>query len=99
MKKLLILISLFIIITNSTFAQDKNLCQGNYYEEEEGARLLKETQQKITSKKEWEDYTDVIREGILTGTELDPLPEKSLLNVIRKDLRNYGAYTVENIAF
>jgi len=90
---------IFIFLTSTIYSQDSNLCQGNYYEEAEAAEILKSTQQKIKTRQEWEDYTDVIRKGILTGAELDPMPEKTPLNVIRKDMRKYGTYTVENIAF
>lgn len=100
MKKQNGFISLILIfLTSIVFGQDSNLCQGDYYEEAEAAKILKSTQQKITTKQDWENYTDVIRKGILTGAELDPMPEKTPLNVIRKDLRKYGTYTVENVAF
>ena len=92
-----ILVFLFFIFHSS--AQENNLCQGHYYKEAEAARLLKETQALKPNKKEWEKYKKVIVEGILEGAELSPMPEKTPLNVIRKDMRNYGPYTVENIAF
>lgn len=81
------------------FGQQNNLCQGDYYTEEEGAQALKQTEQRITTKQQWEDYAEVIREGILTGAELNPMPARTQLNVIRKDYRRYGDYIVENIAF
>jgi dienelactone hydrolase len=88
-----------LVVSTSIYSQENNLCQGNYYEEEEAANILKATQQEITTKKEWEARTEIIRKGILNGAELNPMPEKTPLNAIRKDKRNYGAYTVENVAF
>jgi dienelactone hydrolase len=98
-RKLSHLIIPFLFVLSYSFGQDNNLCQGDYYTEEEGAGVLKQTEQRITSKQEWENYANVIREGILTGAELNPMPERTPLNVIRKDYRRYGDYTVENIAF
>jgi hypothetical protein len=86
-------------VSSFSFSQDTNLCQGNYYSEEEGAKVLEVTIQKIRDKRDWENYSKMIKEGILEGAELNPLPDKTPLNIIRLDLRNYGSYTVENIAF
>lgn len=90
------LISLTII---SCSQPEETLRQGAYFTEEEGAEALQQTEETITSKEDWEAYTEVIRQGILKGAELDPLPAKTPLKVIRKDLRTYDRYTVENIAF
>ena len=99
MKTVTIATLFFAIIISCSNAQENNLCQGHYYKEAEAAKILKETQAVTPNKKEWENYKKFIIAGILTGSELNPMPEKTPLNVIRKDLRNYGAYTVENIAF
>jgi hypothetical protein len=99
MKNRYLIFSIFILSPGNANAQQSNLCQGHYYTEEEGANALSATKQKIQTKKDWEIYADMIREGILTGTELNPLPEKTPLNVIRRNQRSYGNYTVENIAF
>ena len=94
-----LLIPLFLTFGILVHAQESNLCQGNYYKEEEAAKILKETQMVTPTKKEWENYKKIIIAGILDGAELYPMPDKTSLNVIRRDLRNYGSYTVENIAF
>ncbi len=100
MNKLLIgIIILIVINAPKIHAQESNLRQGAYFEEQEAADILKQTQQSLTTKQEWEARAEIIRQGILTGAELDPMPERTPLNVIRKDKRRYGDYTVENIAF
>jgi len=99
MKNRYLIFSIFILSLGNANAQQSNLCQGHYYTEEEGANALAATKQKIQTKKDWEIYADMIREGILTGTELNPLPKKTPLNVIRRNQRSHGDYTVENIAF
>jgi len=100
MKKRIIIILLpLTLMASITYGQNDNLCQGNYYEEKEAAELLIKAQQEITSKKEWKTRVKVIHDGILVGAELETFPERTPLNVIRKDFRRYGSYTVENIAF
>ena len=97
--RLPILVIAGILGSSALFGQSNDLCQGAYYEEAQAAEILKKTMQEITSKSEWETRTDIIRKGILFGTELNPMPAKTALNVIRKDRRDHGSYTVENVAF
>jgi dienelactone hydrolase len=100
MKIRIILVSLISVLSPLfVYGQGANLCQGHYYTEDEGAKVLKATEQKMRNSKDWDNYANMIRQGILRGAELAPLPEKTSLNIIRKDLRDYGSYTVENIAF
>ena len=99
MKKALFLIIALLPGYYFLFGQSENLCMGHYYTEEEGAEALQKTRERIKTKADWEAYAKIIREGILTGAELSPFPKKAPLNVIRKDLRDYGEYTVENVAF
>jgi hypothetical protein len=98
-KAISYIIIVLAFFTSIAYGQDNNLCQGNYYEEEEAAKILKETQESIKTKEDWEARVKVIRAGILSGAELETFPERTPLNVIRKDLRRYGSYTVENVAF
>lgn len=51
------------------------------------------------SQTEWEDRVNLIREGILRGAELDPLPTRTNLNVTIHSTRNHGTYIVENVYF
>ena len=98
-KGIIFILPPLIFVAFTAFGQDNNLCQGNYYEEEEAAEILKKTQQTITTKEAWESRVKVIRNGILVGAELETFPERTPLNIIRKGLRRYGTYTVENVAF
>jgi len=75
------------------------LCQGDFYTEAEGKAKLEEYGKSITTLKDWEKRAKRIREGILKGTELNPLPKKTELNPIIRDKRTYDGYTVENVAF
>src|SRR5690606_25709796 len=46
----------------------------------------------------WEDRAGKIRQGILEGAGLSPLPEKHALNPVRHSVRKKTGYTVENVS-
>ena len=67
------------IIANSQNADDKNLCVGAYYTEEEGAANLLKLRELYQTKEEWLQRTEIIKKGILKGSGLVPFPEKTPL--------------------
>ncbi len=101
MKGFQFIVLVFIVLQIPIFlyGQESYLCQGDYYEEAEAAEILNKSELYFSDKAKWSAHADTIRQGILNGSELNPFPEKTPLNVIRKDLRDHGTYTVENIAF
>ena len=66
--------------------------------EEEAVEELKEFKSNFKDIEQWEARAKVIREGILKGTELFPLPEKTPLKPVFRNKREYNGYTVENVA-
>ena len=75
------------------------LCQGNYWTEQEGKRFLEAQQKTYTHLKEWEQRARLIREQILRGTGLEKFPVKCPLNAIVGAKRVYDGYQVQNVAF
>ncbi|MHC4528981.1 MAG: alpha/beta hydrolase family protein [Planctomycetota bacterium] len=75
------------------------LCQGNYHSEEAAKEQLAKFARSYSNRAEWKARAKRIREGILCGAELSPLPEKCALNPIIHSRRNYDGYTVQNVAF
>jgi len=75
------------------------LCQGNYQTEEQAKEQLARFAQTYSSREQWQARAERIREGILRGAELLPLPEKCDLKPIIHSKRQYDGYTVENAAF
>jgi dienelactone hydrolase len=51
------------------------------------------------TREQWEARAKVVREGILRGAELWPLPQKTPLKPRIHSLRKYEGYSVENVAF
>lgn len=78
--------------------KDKDLCVGHYYTEDEAKTVLIQLKKEVQSKKEWKNRAKMIRSGILAGTELDPLPEKTPLKPRFTEKRYYEGYSVCNVA-
>jgi predicted alpha/beta-hydrolase family hydrolase len=75
------------------------LCQGNYHSEEAAKDQLARFAQSYSNLEQWKARAKQVREGILRGAELWPLPAKCELKPIIHSKREYDGYTVENAAF
>jgi len=97
-----VLIFAFAFSANLTQGvEDKKpqLCQGNYQTEEQAKEQLARFAQSYSNLDEWKARAKRIRQGILRGAELLPMPKKCPLNPIIHSKRKYEGYTVENVAF
>jgi dienelactone hydrolase len=74
------------------------LHQGHYQSEEDAKKQLARFAQTYSNLAEWKARAENIREGILRGAELLPMPKKCALNPIIHSKREYDGYTVENVA-
>jgi hypothetical protein len=75
------------------------LCQGNYQTEEQAKAQLARFAKSYSNLAEWKQRAKNVREGILRGMELSPMPKKCPLNPIIHSKREYDGYSVENVAF
>jgi len=75
------------------------LCQGHYHSEEAAKEQLAKFAQTYCNLADWKARAERIREGILRGVELLPMPKKCPLNPVIHSKRKYKGYTVENVAF
>lgn len=75
------------------------LRQGNFHTEEQAKEELARFAQSYSNLEQWKIRAAGIRQGILRGAELMPLPKKCPLNPIIHSKRQYDGYTVENAAF
>ncbi|MBI1784370.1 acetylxylan esterase [Candidatus Sumerlaeota bacterium] len=67
--------------------------------EEEGEIQLQKFSKLWSTLPEWQARAAAIRQGILRGANLDPLPARCPLNPIIHSKREYNGYSVENVAF
>ncbi|GAB5439910.1 MAG: hypothetical protein Fues2KO_02590 [Fuerstiella sp.] len=75
------------------------MCVGNYQTEAEAVRQLERLAATYETRGEWQDRAARIRRQILTGANLWPLPQKTPLNSVIHNKRDYEGYSVEAAAF
>lgn len=75
------------------------LCQGAYQTEEAARQQLARFSQTYSDLDGWKRRAATIREGILQGAGLTPLPAKCALHPLIRDRREHNGYRVENVAF
>ncbi len=74
------------------------LCIGEFLTPAQGRALLDRRLRLTTSREDWDAYADDIRQHILRGADLAPLPRRTPLNPIIRDKRSHDGYTVESVA-
>src|SRR5258708_36496079 len=68
------------------------LCPGAFYTEEQGREKLAELGRTYTDRAGWGRRGHAIREGILQGAGLDPLPDRTPLQAIRRGARTHDGH-------
>ena len=100
MKRLLPLLILIAFAAPAATAAEKPiLCRGNYHSEADAIKQLARMAATHTNHAQWKLRADAVRQQILTGARLSPLPKRTPLNAIIKNKRSYEGYTVERAAF
>ena len=101
MKSILISILLVLLLLGckNTKEQAPVLRQGQYYTHEEGKAELDKLKSMYSNKAEWEERKQLLREAILSGANLSPLPERTPLNAVINSKRIKDGYSVENVYF
>jgi dienelactone hydrolase len=92
--------AIFVLVLACYTAQSQTveLCQGNYQTEVQAVEQLERLAVHSRTLDQWQVRRDLIRENILRGTDLWPMPTRTLLNPIVHSRREYDGYSVENIA-
>lgn len=75
------------------------LCVGNYQSEADAIRQLERFASTWSSLEEWQARAAKIRQQILTGAKLHPLPARTPLNALIHNQRDYAGYSVQAAAF
>jgi dienelactone hydrolase len=79
--------------------EEPQLCQGHYHSEEAAKQQLAKFAGSYSTPEQWKARAKRIREGIMRGADLSPMPKKCPLNPIIHSIRQHKGYTVENVAF
>jgi hypothetical protein len=80
-------------------AKNPWLCPGAYYAEAQGREKLAEFARTYSDRAGWEKRAQGIREGILRGAGLDPLPERAPLKPVLRREEPKSGYSITNAAF
>lgn len=80
-------------------ATNPMLCQGEFFNEEQGKVFLETQSKTYTSLRDWEKRAQLIRKQILKGAGLEKFPKKCSLNPWIGTKRVYDGYQVQNVAF
>jgi hypothetical protein len=106
MKRICSLVGGFLLVVCATASQAADeesgapeLCQGYYQSEEDAIKQLVRMSATYSNLGEWQERAARIRRQILVGAKLDPLPERTPLNPVIRNKRNYAGYSVESAAF
>ena len=75
------------------------LCVGHYHSEQDAVKQLARMAATYSSLQQWEERANKVRNQILSGAKLDPLPKRTPLNSVIHKKRSYPGYTVESAAF
>lgn len=97
------LLCLVMCLNSVMLAQDPisklQLCQGNFFTEQEAREALASWANNYTTLDQWKDRAASIREGIRTAAELPKRLPRVSSKPLRHSLREMDGYTVENVAF
>ncbi len=93
-----IILPLRVRAAENADSEKPQLCVGNYQTEDQAKEQLARFAASYSTLSDWQQRAQRIREGILRGAELWPLPKKCPLNPIIHSKRVYDGYSVENVA-
>ena len=96
---LITLVSVSVLAAEDTKTSGPTLCRGNYHSEADAVAQLARMASTYSNLEQWQDRAAAIREQILTGAKLMPLPARTPLNAIIHKKREYNGYSVESAAF
>ncbi len=96
---MLFILSMFPVAVSFGQIDTTMLCRGDYWTEAQGKEHLQEFARLYHDQATWEARAARIRENILKGARLDPMPAKTPLNAIIRGKKVMDGYSVENVAF
>ena len=95
------ILSLWAVISLTLSAADSKptLCVGYYHSEADAVAQLKRISATYNNQAEWKTRAGKVRQQILTGAKLVPLPERTPLKPVIRKARKYDGYSAQPAAF
>lgn len=75
------------------------LCVGKFLTPEEGAALLNAALERFPDRRSWTEYVEHVRGRMQEALGLAPWPERTPLNAVIRQRREYDGYSVESVVF
>ncbi len=95
----ILIISFFCSMSN-VYAQDKMLCQGRYWTEDEGNLMMKKMGEEWSDLASWAKRAEIIKQGIINGMKLDKMPQPSDdFKLVISGEHVMDGYVVQNVFF
>lgn len=94
-----IIILVLILLIGCKSGQKPKLRQEAFFTEEQGKSELEKMESLYSTVSEWESRKQMLRENILKGMNLFPLPERTPLNAVISPKRIMDGYSVQNVYF
>lgn len=98
-NKTVFIVLALLATSMASWAQQGDLCQGNYYTEEQGASKLAALSSRIKTLRDWQQHADSVRAQLRKGMELEVLPARTPLNPRYRNKKELNGYTVESVVF
>ncbi len=89
---------IFVFLCGPAWPETGELCQGHYQNEAQAVQQLHRLKLQSQTMDQWQTRRVQIRENILRGTDLWPLPKRTAINPMLHSRRTCDGYSVENIA-
>lgn len=89
----------FLFLCSCSKSQKPTLRQGEYYTVEQGTAELKKMESMYSNLEQWEARRKMLKENILKGMNLSPLPNRTPLNAVLGKKRIHDGYSVQNVYF
>lgn len=100
MKTIILIIAAFLMLLSSCKTDQKpTLRQGYFYTLEQGKDELKKLESMYSNSQQWEKRKKMLKDNILKGMNLSPLPTRTPLNAVLGNKRIHDGYTVQNVYF
>ena len=99
MSRLLALFFCAAALCCPAYSENKpSLRRGGHFKPDQGKAELDRIAKKIPDLGAWKTRRAAVRQGILKGAALHPLPRRTPLNPLHHSKRSHPGYTVENVA-
>lgn len=99
MKQLLAATLLLVFLSSAASADETQWLRRGHAQTQEEARVeVQEMRRAVSDLEQWQERRQAILHGILRGVRLDPLPDRTPLDPVLREVREFDGYSTQNVA-